>query len=76
MPLSELKVKNAKALDKDYKLSDERGMYLLVAKSGGKLWRFNYRFENKRKTLALGAYPDVSLAEARQKREDARKLLG
>ncbi|MDO9392966.1 MAG: integrase arm-type DNA-binding domain-containing protein [Methylotenera sp.] len=75
MPLNELKVKNAKPRDKDYKLTDERGMYLLVTKGGGKLWRFNYRFENKRKTLALGAYPDVSLSEARIKREDGRKLL-
>ena len=58
-----------------YKLSDEKGLYLLVQTSGGKLWRFDYRFNGKRKTLALGAYPDISLAQAREKRDNARKLL-
>ena len=48
-----------------YKLYDERGLYLLVRKSGGKLWRFDYRFDSIRKSLALGAYPDISLAQAR-----------
>ncbi len=66
---------NAKPKDKPYKLADEKGLYLFVQASGGKLWRFDYRFDGKRKTLALGAYPDVSLAEARNKRDDARKLL-
>jgi integrase len=58
-----------------YKLADEKGLYLLVQTSGGKLWRFDYRFEGKRKTLALGAYPDTSLAQAREKRDSARKLI-
>jgi integrase len=66
---------NAKPKDKPYKLADEKGLYLFVQASGGKLWRFDYRYDGKRKTLALGAYPDVSLAEARNKRDDARKLL-
>lgn len=66
---------NAKPKDKPYKLADEKGLYLFVQASGGKLWRFDYRFDGKRKTLALGAYPDVSLADARNKRDDARKLL-
>ena len=48
-----------------YKLYDERGLYLLVQKSGGKLWRFDYRFDSIRKSLALGAYLDISLAQAR-----------
>ena len=48
-----------------YKLCDEKGLYLLVQKSDGKLWRFDYHFDSKRKTLALGAYLDISLAQAR-----------
>jgi hypothetical protein len=48
---------------------------LLVSVSGGKLWRVNYRYDNKQKTLSLGAYPDVSLAKAREKRDEARRLL-
>ena len=58
-----------------YKLADEKGLYLFVQTSGGKLWRFDYRFDGKRKTLALGAYPDTSLAQAREKRDGARKLI-
>jgi integrase len=58
-----------------YKLADEKGLYLFVQTSGGKLWRFDYRFDGKRKTLALGAYPDISLAQAREKRDNARKLI-
>ena len=57
--------------NKQYKLSDEKGMYLLVNKAG-KYFRFDYRFAGKRKTLALGVYPAVKLAEAREKRDDAR----
>lgn len=68
-------INNAKPKDKAYKISDEKGLYLFVQTSGSKLWRFDYRFQTKRKTLALGAYPDLSLAEARDKRDAARKLL-
>jgi integrase len=68
-------VNQAKPKDKAYKLSDEKGLYLLVQTTGGKLWRFDYRFDGKRKTLALGKYPDVSLADARDKRDDARKKI-
>ncbi len=50
-------------------------MYLQIAKSGSKYWRMNYRFAGKDKTLALGVYPDVSLAAARKKRDDAREKL-
>jgi integrase len=74
MPLSDTAVRNAKPKDKPYKLSDEKGLYLLVA-SVGKYWRFDYRFAGKRKTLALGVYPDVSLKEARERRDEARKLI-
>ena len=75
MPLSAVQVKNAAPNEKAYKLTDERGMYLLVQANGSKLWRLNYRFAGKFKTLALGIYPDVSLSDARDKRDDARKLI-
>ena len=74
MPLSDTAIRNAKPKDKPYKLADEKGMYLLV-KDMGKYWRLDYRHEGKRKTLALGVYPEVSLKEAREKRDEARKLL-
>ncbi|MEI2636655.1 MAG: integrase arm-type DNA-binding domain-containing protein [Methylotenera sp.] len=73
--LSATAINNAKPKDKPYKLADEKGLYLYINATGGKLWRFDYRFVGKRKTLALGAYPDVSLAQARDKRDNARKLL-
>lgn len=75
MALTELAVKNAKPKDKPYKLSDGGGLFLLVQINGGKYWRLAYRFADKQKTLALGIYPDVSLADARERREQARKLL-
>ena len=75
MPLTDTTIRNAKPRDRQYKLTDEKGMYLLVTTSGKKYFRFDYRFIGKRKTLALGVYPDVTLADARQKRDDARNLL-
>ena len=68
-------VNQAKPKDKPYKLADEKGLYLFVQPSGGKLWRFDYRFNGKRKTLAIGAYPDLTLAEARAKLSKARNQL-
>jgi len=75
IPLSDVKVRNAKAKGKDYKLTDGEGLYLLVSSTGGKLWRLKYNFGGKEKLLALGKYPIVSLSEARQRRDDAKKLL-
>jgi integrase len=75
LPLSDIQVKNAKPTSKNFKLSDGKGLYLLVTAAGGKLWRFNYRFIGKNKTLALGSYPEVTLAEARKRRDDARQLV-
>jgi Txe/YoeB family toxin of Txe-Axe toxin-antitoxin module len=72
--LTATSVKQAKIEDKQYKMTDGAGMYLLVKKSG-KYWRLDYRFDGKRKTLALGRYPELSLKESRSKRDDARKLL-
>lgn len=74
MPLSDTAIRNAKLNDKQYKLTDGRGLYLLVNKSG-KYFRWDYRFEGKRKTMALGVYPDVRLKDAREKHEDMRRLL-
>lgn len=68
-------VANAKASDRDYKLSDGDGLYLLVRSNGSKLWRFNYRFLGKYRTLAFGSWPEVGLAAARARREEARRLL-
>ena len=73
--LTDIVVRNAKPKDKAYKITDERGMYLLVQPSGGKLWRFDYRYFGKRKTKALGSYPDITLIKARELRDEARKLL-
>ena len=73
--LSATAINNAKPKDKPYKLADEKGLYLFIQASGSKLWRFDYRFLGKRKTLALGSYPDVSLSHARDKRDKARSLL-
>jgi len=75
MPLSELKIRNAKPKEKFYKLSDSDGLYLHVTEKGGKLWRFRYRFEGKEKLLALGSYPEISLLNARQRRDEARRQL-
>jgi integrase len=74
MSLTDTAIRNAKLQNKQYKLTDEKGMYVLVNKAG-KYFRLDYRFAGKRKTLALGVYPEVSLAEARGKRNDARKLI-
>ncbi len=74
MPLTDTAIKKAKPSDKSYKLADGGGLCLLVSATG-RYWRYNYRFGGKFKTLALGTYPDVSLARAREKHADARRLL-
>ena len=75
MPLTDVKVRNPKPGEKQVKLSDSGGMYLLVTPNGGKCWRLKYRFSGKEKVLGIGTYPEISLAEAREKRDAARKLL-
>lgn len=75
MPLTDIKVKNAKPTDKQFKLADGEGMYLLVHPNGGKYWRLKYQFAGKEKTLAIGTYPTVSLSEARDKRFIAKKQI-
>ncbi|HHL2498941.1 TPA: tyrosine-type recombinase/integrase [Yersinia enterocolitica] len=75
MALSDVKVRTAKPEEKAYKLTDGEGMVLLVHPNGSKYWRLRYRFGGKEKMLALGKYPEVSLADARGRRDEARKLL-
>ncbi|WP_425135443.1 tyrosine-type recombinase/integrase [Citrobacter braakii] len=75
MALSDVKVRSAKPEAKAYKLTDGEGMVLLVHPNGSKYWRLRYRFGGKEKMLALGKYPEVSLADARARRDEARKLL-
>ena len=74
MALTDIVIKSAKPKDKDYKLGDSDGLYLFITKAGGKLWRFKYRVDGKEKKLSLGSYPEVSLLQARVKRDQARKL--
>jgi len=75
VPLTDIKAKNAKPGNKPIKMADGGGMYLLVTPAGGKCWRLKYRFQGKEKVLALGTYPEIALAEARERREAARKQL-
>ena len=75
MALSDIAIRNAKTKEKPYKLSDSVGLFILITSSGGKLWRYSYRFDGKQKTLALGSYPDVGLKEARERHAAARKIL-
>jgi len=76
MPLTTVTANQAKPKDKPYKLSDEKGLYLNVMPNGGKYWRLKYRFGGKEKVLALGVHPETGLKEAREKRDEARKLIG
>jgi integrase len=75
MPLTAAAVKNAKPAEKAYKLGDAGGLYLYVTPKGAKSWRMKYRFHEKEKRLTFGLYPEVSLAEARDRRDEARKLI-
>lgn len=75
MALTAITIKNAKPGAKPYKLTDERALYLLVTPTGSKYWRLKYRHLGKDKTLAFGVWPEVSLAEAREKRDAARKQI-
>jgi hypothetical protein len=76
MALKELEVRYATKRQKDYKLADGEGLYVLVRPNGSKLWRLKYRFGGKEKLLSLGAYPQVSLADARLRRAEAKVALG
>ncbi|OPY60825.1 MAG: Prophage CP4-57 integrase [Syntrophorhabdaceae bacterium PtaU1.Bin034] len=75
LPLSEGNIRCAIAKEVAYKLFDGRGLYLLVTPSGSKLWRYSYGFNGKKNTLSFGPYPEVSLSDARAKRDDAREQI-
>lgn len=75
MPLSDAQIKKAKPADKPVRLYDERGLYLELSPSGGKWWRFKYRFDGKERLLSMGVYPDTSLKEARARRDTARNQI-
>jgi len=75
MSLTDTAVRNAKPGERPVKMYDERGLFLIVTPAGGKWWRFRYSFDGKEKLLSLGTYPDVSLKDAREAREAARKLI-
>ena len=75
MALSDIAIRNAKPRPKPYKLSDAFGLFLLVQPSGGKLWRLKYRIDGREKKLGFGTYPDVSLSDARKRRDEVRELL-
>src|SRR5262245_21045446 len=73
--LNDTRVRTAKPADRAIKHSDSGGLYLLVQPNGSKLWRLAYRFGGKQKSLAIGAYPAVTLKHAREKRDEAKRLL-
>lgn len=75
MALTDTAIRSAKPSSKPAKLTDEKGLFLLVTPKGGKWWRLKYRFDNKEKMLSLGVYPEVGLKDARARRDEARKLL-
>lgn len=75
MALTDTAIRNAKPTDKPFKLYDEKGLFLQVTPSGGKWWRFKYRLNDKEKLLSFGTYPEIKLAGARAKRDEARELI-
>jgi integrase len=75
MPLTDVKIAKAKPQKKPQTMFDGGGLYLLITPTGGKLWRFKYRLEGKGQLLALGAYPEISLADARERRASVRKQI-
>src|ERR1700733_1776989 len=75
LALSDAKARNAKPRPKPYKMSDGEGLFLVVMPSGSKYWRLRYFFQGKEKLLALGVYPEITLADARHRRAEARKVL-
>ncbi len=75
MALTDTTIRSSKPKEKAYKVSDERGLFMLINPNGSKLWRFKYSFDGKEKLLSLGSYPEVSLKDARERRDEARKML-
>ncbi|EOY3655699.1 tyrosine-type recombinase/integrase [Enterobacter hormaechei] len=75
MPLNDMQIRRAKPEDKPYTLGDGQGLSLLIEPNGSKSWRFRYRFAGKPKMISLGVYPTITLADARSRRDDARKIV-
>ena len=75
MPLTEVQIRKAKPADKPLKLSDGKGLYLLLTPTGSKLWRWKFRVDGKEKLMTLGSYPELGLAQARARHEDERRVL-
>lgn len=75
MALTDIQLRNIKPLEKDFTLTDGYGLSILISSQGGKWWRFRYRHLGKAKVMSLGTYPEISLAQARSKRDDARALV-
>ena len=75
MPLTDTVIRNTKPGANDSKMSDGGGLFLLVKTTGAKWWRFSYRYAGKQKTLSFGVYPDIGLKDARERRDEAKKLL-
>jgi hypothetical protein len=75
MALTDTEIRRSKPAEKPYKLSDTGGLHLLVSPAGSRLWRWKYRFDGSEKLMALGRYPEISLADARERRDAARKRL-
>ncbi|CAM7519859.1 TPA: DUF4102 domain-containing protein [Morganella morganii] len=75
MALTDAKIRAAKPQEKPYKLADSGNIFLLVHPNGSRYWRLRYRFQGKEKTSALGIYPELSLSDARDKRDSARKQI-
>lgn len=75
MPLNDMQIRRAKPEDKPYTLGDEQGLSLLIEPNGSKGWRFRYRYAIKPKMISFGVYPTITLADARSRRDEARKLV-
>jgi len=75
LALTDTEIRRSKPADRPYKLSDSGGLHLLITPAGGKLWRWKYRFAGTEKLMAFGRYPEIALADARERRDEARKLL-
>jgi hypothetical protein len=73
--LTSARISKAKPAEKPYKLTDGGGLYLLIHPNHGKYWRYDYRFAGKRKTLSIGTFPDVNLADAREAHRSARESI-
>lgn len=74
-PTNDTVIRNAKPKDKDYKISDGQGLYLVIKKTGSKTWRFDFTYGGKRQSMSFGKYPTITLKEAREKREESKEQL-